>query len=266
LNTRLKSKLVVYVHGYFLRTSNKALWKIIATLSEKISLFLCKKADLIFVMNPKIKNALIARGFSADKLVVIGNGVEHDFIDSVKVTEKRFDGCFCGRIVEKKGVYDLVEIWERVLKYFPESKLVIIGDGLAYPDVVEVVKRKMLDKHIVLAGFVSEREKISLMKSSRVFISPSYEESWGIAVSEAMVCGLSIVCYNLSEYDIFGNGIIKVGIGDKEEMAKAIIDLLADKNKQEALSAPVKEISAHMPNWDYISSKEMKDMKALLAH
>ena len=264
LRRRLKSKLVVYVHGFFLRTRNKALWRIIATFGEKISLFLCKRADLIFVVNTEIKDTLVAKGFPADKIVLTGNGVEHDFIDSIKVDEKRFDGCFCGRIVEKKGIYDLVEIWERVLKSFPKSKLVIIGDGPEYPNVVELVKRKGLDKCIVSTGFVSENEKISLIKSSKIFISPSYEESWGIAVSEAMACGLPIICYNLSAYKVFGDDIIKVGVGNKEEMTRAITDLLANKNKQEVLAAKTKKVVNNILNWDNLSAQQLKEINALV--
>jgi glycosyltransferase involved in cell wall biosynthesis len=266
LRKRLKSKFVVYVHHVIrpFRTYKQGMWSNISLLNEKISLFLCKKADLIFVVNPDIKDALIAKGFPADKIVITDNGVDHDLLDSVKVTEKRFDGCFCGRIVEKKGVYDLVEIWERVLKYFPESKLVIIGDGPAYSDVLEIVKNKGLNKSIKLIGFVPEKEKISLIKSSKIFVSPSYEEGWGIAVSEAMACGLAIVCYNLSAYKIFGDDIIKVGVGDKEEMAKAIVALLANKNKQESLAANAKEIVNNMLNWDNISAKQLKEINAVV--
>ena len=260
---RLKSKLVVYVHGFFLRTSNKALWKIIATLSEKISLFLCKNADLVFVVNSEIKDSLIAKGFRADKMVIIDNGIEQEFIDSIRVDEKKFDGCFCGRIVEKKGVYDLLDVWEMVLKKFPDSKLVIIGNGSDYSRVVQIVKNKALDKSVMLTGFVSETEKISLIKSSKIFVSASYEESWGIAVSEGMACGLAVVCYNLSAYNIFGDAIIKVNVGNKEQMADAITDLLADNNKQKTLASDAKEIVAKMLNWDKISEEELKEINSL---
>jgi glycosyltransferase involved in cell wall biosynthesis len=264
LRLRLKSKLVVYVHGIFLRDETKGIWRDVATLSEKISLFLCRKADLIYVVNPRIKDTLVARGIKTDKLIVTGNGVEHGLIDSVKVTEKRFDGCFCGRLVEKKGVYDLIEIWEGVLKCFPESKLVIIGNGSAYNDLSTIIKNRALEKNIILTGFITEEQKRSAIKSSRVFISPSYEESWGIAVSEAMACGLAVVCYDLSAYNIFGNGLVKIRLGDKEGMVKAIVSLLKDKDKQEAFAANAKRIVINLLDWDNISTEELKQINNLL--
>ena len=204
--------------------------------------------------------ALAPKGFDINKIVITGNGVEGDFIDSVKVNEKGFDGCFCGRLVEKKGVYDLVEIWEKVLKSFPESKLVIIGDGQEYDNISKIVKNKSLEKNIILTGFISEEQKRYTIESSKVFISPSYEESWGIAVSEAMACGLPVVCYNLSAYKMFGDGIIKEVVGNKEGMANTIIGLIGDKDWQESLAATAKKMITDLLDWENISKNELKEI------
>jgi glycosyltransferase involved in cell wall biosynthesis len=264
LNSK-KSKLVVYVHHILrpFRSYKQGIWSNINLLNEKISLRLCKKADLVFVVNPEIKDALIAKGFDADKIVLTDNGVEHNFIDSVKVNEKRYDGCFCGRIDPKKGVYELVEIWEQVLKSFPESKLVIIGDGPVYFDVMRRVKNKALDKNITFTGFLSGERKISTIKSSKIFVSPSYEEGWGIAVSEAMACGLAVVCYNLSAYKIFGNGIIKVEVGNKKGISQCVVDLLICDNKRIDLARQGKELVYKMSNWDDISAQQLRVIRKL---
>jgi glycosyltransferase involved in cell wall biosynthesis len=273
LKTRLRSKLIVYVHHILrsFRTYEQGrgvnLWSNVNLLNEKISLFLCKKADLIFVVNPEIKNGLVAKGFQADKIVITGNGIEHDLINSVRVNEKKFDGCFCGRIHTKKGIFDLIDVWEQVLKSFPESKLVIVGNGPEYPDLLKMVKNKGLDQSIILTDILFGERKISVIKSAKIFVSPSYEEGWGIAVGEAMACGLAVVCYNLSAYKIFGDDIIKVGVGNKEEMAKAVTNLLADKNKQQSLATNAKETVAEMLNWDNISTEQLKEItKLLLTH
>ena len=267
LRKRLKSKLVVYVHHILrpFRSYKQGIWSNMNLINEKISLFLCKRADLIFVVNTDIKDTLVAKGFPADKIVLTGNGVEHDFIESVKVDEKRFDGCFCGGIDAKKGVYDLVDVWEKVLKSFPNSRLEIIGDGPAYHDLIKTTKNKGLDNNIIFTGFLFGERKISAIKSSKIFISPSYEEGWGIAVSEAMACGLPIICYNLSAYKVFGEDIIKVDVGNKEEMAKAIIDLLANKDKQEVLAAKTKKVVNNILTWDNLSTEQLKEITKLLA-
>jgi glycosyltransferase involved in cell wall biosynthesis len=265
LRLRRRSKLVVYVHHIIrsFRTYGHGTWTNISLLNEKIGLHLTKYADLIFVVNDDVKENLISKGFQADKIFVTGNGLEQETIDSVKVNTKEFDGCFCGRLTAIKGVYDLLCLWERVVKLFPQSKLVIIGHGPEYCELLRRVKTRRLDKNIVLTGFIPEQNKFSLIKSSRIFISASYEEGWGIAVSEAMACGLAVVCYDLSAYNIFGNSIIKVNVGNKEEMIQTIISLLTDENKRILLANKAKEVS-RLLNWDDISITELKEINNLL--
>ena len=264
LQRRLKSKLVVYVHHILqsFRTQEQGIWSKISLLNERISLSLCKKADLIFVVNSDVKNALINNGFSADRIVTTYNGLEHQFIDSIKVNMKKFDACFCGRLVKSKGVYDLLDVWEIVLRSFPKSRLVIIGHGPEYNKLLEIIKSKSLDKNIILTGFLSEDLKIFVMKSSKIFVSASYEEGWGIALSEAMACELAVVCYDLPAYKMYGDAIVKVHIGNKESLARTVIGLLGDVNSLDTLATNAKEASKLL-NWEQISIQELKQITSI---
>ena len=42
-----------------------------------LAYLLCKTADLIFVVDSDVRDALIDNGFRADKIFMTGNGVEH---------------------------------------------------------------------------------------------------------------------------------------------------------------------------------------------
>jgi glycosyltransferase involved in cell wall biosynthesis len=259
-----KSKVVVYIHHLFrsARSYRMGLWHIFSLLSERISLFLCKKADLIFVTNDTIRIALANKGFNDEKIFVTRNGIEYNFINSVKQEDKKFDGCFCGVLDKRKGVYDLLDIWQKVITHFPVAKLVVIGKGPESTRLTNEIKNKNLQENITLTGYLPEDQKISVMKSSKTFIFPSYEEGWGIALSEAMACGLPAVCYRLAAYDVFGDGIIKVDVGNKEIMASAVIDLLANQTKQKSLGDRAKEATRSL-DWDDIATEELKEMSRL---
>jgi glycosyltransferase involved in cell wall biosynthesis len=268
LRTRIKTKLVVYVHHILrsFRTYNLGISSNLSLLNEKIGLFLCRKtADLIFVVNSDTKNALIARGFDSDKIFVTSNGVEYEFISSVRPGLRKFEGCFCGRLFKRKGIYDLVEVWERVLKYFPESKLMIIGHGPEQYKLIDLVKNKALDRSIIITGYLPEEEKISAFKSCKIFISPSYEEGVSIAVDEAIACGLPIVCYDLPSYKGSSEAMIRVEKGNREAMARAIVDLLSDDSKLAALGVNARQSFGRL-DWKNVSSLELKEIDKLLDH
>jgi glycosyltransferase involved in cell wall biosynthesis len=259
-----ESKLVIYIFHLFssARSYSGGVWNIFALLSERISLFLCNKADLIFVDNNIIKIALVSKGFDAKKIFVTRNGIEYDFINSIQGGEKRFDGCFCGNLDKRKGVYDLIEVWQKIVACFPVAKLVVIGRGPESIRLTKEIENKKLQNNVILAGYLPEDQKISIMKSSRVFIFPSYEEGWGIALSEAMACGLPAVCYRLAAYDVFGNGVIKVEIGNKETMADAVFDLLSNQTKQKNLGDRAKEATRSL-DWDDIAAEEFREISKL---
>jgi len=265
LRKKLKTKLAVYVFHIFhsFRSYKGGFWSSLSLISEKMSLFLCRKADLIFVDNESIKDDLILRGFKGDRIFVTQNGVEHEFIDSVKIGGKQFDACFCGSIDKRKGIYDLIHVWQSVLQRFPNSKLVIIGEGSEYRNLLKIITDEKLEKNVILTGYLSEEQKISTMKSSKLFIFPSYEEGWGIAVTEAMACGLAVLCYDLEAYTAFADGIIRIQVGNKEILAETVFDLLSDKNKQQDASLKAREASKHL-NWDRIAEIELQQINNLV--
>jgi len=226
-------------------------------LNEKLSLFLCKRsADAILAISDETKDFLVFHGFDSNRITIIRNGVDHDLINSVKVKEKKYQASFCGRLVKRKGVYDLLEIWERVLKFFPDSKLVLMGQGLEYDGLREAISRNGWEKNIILTGYVPDNEKIAFFKSSEIFIFPSYEEAWGIAITEAMACGLPVVCYNLPAYNSLKDGIIKLNLGDKELITKSIIDLLHDDKKRMVLANAASEEGKKL-DWHDIAKEEL---------
>jgi glycosyltransferase involved in cell wall biosynthesis len=82
-------------------------------------------------------------------------------------------------------------------------------------------------------GFLPEKDKIATLKSSRVFLFPSYEEGWGIVVAEAMACGLPVIAYDLPAYrEIFHAGMLRVPVGSVAKFADATKAVLRDEEKR----------------------------------
>jgi glycosyltransferase involved in cell wall biosynthesis len=259
LRRRYNSKLVVYNHGTLrhYRSYNQGLRSNLMLLNEKISLSLCKRsADAIFAINNETKEFLVLQGFDSNKITITRNGVDHELFSTINPNTEQYEASFCGRLVKRKGVYDLLEIWEELLKYLPLSRLVIIGQGQEFKGLKDAIRTKSLDKNVVLTGYVSEAEKIALFKSSKIFIFPSFEEAWGIAITEAMTCGLPVVCYDLPAYNLLKKGIIKLHIGNKELMTSSIINLLSDDIRRTKLSEEALQESKKF-YWNSISNEEL---------
>ena len=98
------------------------------------------------------------------------------------------------------------------------------------PDLKKyLIKKNFNGKKIVITGNAVETD---LIKSSKIFIFPSYNESFGIALLEAVSCGLPSFAYNLKAYkQIYKNNeVLTFPIGDFKKMALSIIKTLSNKD------------------------------------
>jgi glycosyltransferase involved in cell wall biosynthesis len=139
---------------------------------------------------------------------------------------------FLGRIAPKKGVPLLVEAFKATAASFPTAHLVIagpddegIGRGLS-----TLIADSGLGDRISFVGAVTGSAKRALLQRSNVFVLPSADESFGVAVAEAMAVGCPVVVSpEVAIKDVVrtsGAGV--VAERDPAALAEAIATILAD--------------------------------------
>ncbi len=142
----------------------------------------------------------LRKGSKAD-ITIVPNGIElarynpdtvksyQEFDDDVKTI------LYIGRLEKRKGVDYLLRAYEEIKSWESSTKvrLVIAGDGPKMRSLKNYVAQFAIeDVHFL--GFVSEDDKLSLLKTCDVFCSPAiYGESFGIVLLEAMAMGAPIV-------------------------------------------------------------------------
>jgi glycosyltransferase involved in cell wall biosynthesis len=108
---------------------------------------------------------------------------------------EKYEGLYLARLAINKGILRLVDIWRFGVANFPSATLGIIGTG--NPHTVRMLEHKIQRAHlwhsIKILGFLNDSRKCSVLESGKVFVYPSYEESFGIVIIEAMTCGLPVV-------------------------------------------------------------------------
>ena len=266
-----RSKSVIYFHALIppptLRQYQSVLPNILVWFSEQISLTVAKKiGSFIFIGSADVDH-LVVIGWPRNQIGIIYNAIDHDRVNRTAPSSDRYDACFVGRIAPTKGVIDLVTVWGIVCEVIPNAKLVIVGGGGSQEyntKLLNSIKEHNLGDEIVCMGSVPENEKFRLLKSSRVFIFPSYEEGWGITICEAMACGLPTVAYDLPAYRYaFQQSIVTVPIGDKRQLAKETIKIF--RNVELSKNLKSKSITqASKYNWDFIALKEIQAIACLL--
>ena len=100
---------------------------------------------------------------------------------------------FVGRLVEEKGIFDLVEAYSRLsADTRHEIGLVFVGDGPAR-DQISVRTARISPGSVRTLGFLQRDDLAQIYPLADALVFPTYSDAWGLVVNEAMACGLPVI-------------------------------------------------------------------------
>jgi glycosyltransferase involved in cell wall biosynthesis len=178
---------------------------VVARLSTHLESFFYQTADCIVTVTPGIRERLVARGFSADKIKVVTNGVDVRMFkpskrDSAVWRNAEVDGKFVVTYAGTHGVaHGLEAILEAaaILKGHKSIRLVFAGDGSEKDRLVQLKLDRDLD-NVVFVGMRPKREMPSIWAASDVCLIslrdvPVFRAALPTKMFEGMACGLPIL-------------------------------------------------------------------------
>jgi glycosyltransferase involved in cell wall biosynthesis len=142
------------------------------------------------------------------------------------------------RLSDVKGHLYLIRAMQKVIKIFPNTKLLIVGQGKMYAQLIKETYALNIKDKVV---FISQADNINEMLSAMdVFVMPSLQEGLGLALMEAMAQGLPVVGSAVGGIKTLiqdkVNGLL-VSPANVEELAQAILKLLPDSQQRVVLGA-----------------------------
>ena len=99
---------------------------------------------------------------------------------------------FVGRLIEEKGVFDLLEAFAAVRRHL-RCQLVIAGEGPDEPSLRSRVSALGLQDDVSFLGYVAGERLSTLYSEATFFVFPSWDEGFPTVLAEAMDAGLAIV-------------------------------------------------------------------------
>ncbi len=211
--------------------------RFLAWFFYRISLFLIRRADCIFVISKDLQEYLLKKGFPRKKIVISANGIDNELIKKARPDLRyNIDALFMGRINETKGIYDMLKVLDLVCRKHPHFQLAIMGDGdeATKKQFKKKIKEMNLENNVKFLGFRSGIEKFNILKSAKCFwfLSVSESESFGVALLEAVVSGIPAFAYDLPQFDwLYPDGEVNIlPKGDYQAMARQVIELFEKGN------------------------------------
>ncbi len=146
------------------------------------------------------RRRLMAAGYPAERISLVPNGVDHALITSVPPAEASSDLIYVGRLLPHKRVDLLLAAVRRLREKHPHITLAIVGDGPERSRLERLADELGVAPAVCFTGrLASSTEVYARLKSSRVFVTASQREGFGIAAVEAWACGLPVVVCEGSE-------------------------------------------------------------------
>lgn len=190
---------------------------------------------------------MVWNGASRDRVVLLPQAIDNEFFGAraesataERETLKRdldLAGrrvvLYVGQFTERKGMLPLLDAFRTVAASNPNAALLMVGNG---PLKQELMRRRDafgLNDRIVIIDFVQKPELPRYYAAADVFVLPSYYDTYGVVVNEAMACGLPIVTSDHvgAAHDLVQEGVngMIVPAGDANALAGALERLLQDE-------------------------------------
>jgi len=163
-----------------------------------------KSADKVIAISQEVAsfcNQLAKRKNTCQ--TVIHRGINIETIDRVPPSQdlrKKYSNkiiiTFVGRIIDGKGIKDLIKAIQAITTSRQINKKIIcliIGSGPQEKSLQKIIQENYLNKYIKLLGSKKHNEVIAILKSSDIFVNPSYTEGLPTSVLEAATCGKAII-------------------------------------------------------------------------
>jgi len=147
---------------------------------------------------------------------------------------------FVGRQDSSKGVPTLIEAMHNVWRCFPDAVLLLAGQSAHRGEKVsemldELGEENRVRPRLVLIDDFDQRDAASIMDACDLLVLPSVEESFGLVMIEAWMCGKPVIGADIaSTRCIIDNGVDgwTAKPFDVADLANRILDLLADPAKR----------------------------------
>ena len=181
--------------------------------------------------------AELMQHFRSDKIHVVPNGVDTDFFKS-DIEPKFRKGApqflFVGNLYEHKNVDELILALEVLLREFPKAFLQIVGNGLMYEHLKNLVTELGLENNVELVGRVSSFELPYYYASCDVYVTASRWELFGLPLLEAMACGKPVVASSIpSHVELLTKSAAGeiYQVGDVASLCKKMIEVYEESKK-----------------------------------
>ncbi len=209
--------------------------------------------DQVITVTDLLRREVVSRlNLASDRVITIHNGISiEDFYrpasrdpvrQSLGIASEEFVVSYVGRLVEGKGLEDLLQAATQVLAKHQRSRFLFVGQGALGVSLKRLAEKLNIVSEVMFTGFRDDIPQI--LAGSDVLVLPSLSEGLPLCLLEGMAAGKAIVAtqvggiVELLESSVTG---LTVPAQHPQALAEAIISLLENQNEREEMGRRARE-------------------------
>lgn len=151
---------------------------------------------------------------------------------------------FIGRLLYWKGLQLVLRAMPEVLRYIPNARLKIIGQGRDARWLKRVAEECGVAAHVDWVSQLPHQEIAAAYRGHAAFVFPSLHDSGGMVVLESLAAGLPVICLACGGPGVFVDSSCGIVIDSQQSeeavqqsLAGAMIRLATDPSLRDSLAA-----------------------------
>jgi glycosyltransferase involved in cell wall biosynthesis len=269
------------LHGFYFHDDMKPAPRRFYIWMERIA---ARCSDTILSQNTEDMATAVKERIASPELIKwLGNGIDVHRFDRRRLSDQTLDALreeigiepdalvigFVGRLVEEKGILELLEAAPKVLAAFPSARFLIVGpyddekpDALR-PDVAE---RFGVSEQCRFLGMRHDLPELYALMD--LFVLPSHREGFPRTPMEASAMGVPAVvtdirgCREAVEHGV--NGLL-FPVHDSDALAEAIISLLRDDSRRASMGAAGRRMAEERFDEQKVFDRVLSEYERLLS-
>jgi glycosyltransferase involved in cell wall biosynthesis len=214
---------------------------------SRIEKYNLKNADFAIAGNKQAQEILKRKGYQNEIAVIPQFGVDYEFFCKMKnsdireklnIEKDRFVVGFIGRLVEEKGILDLIDA---VSGLKDDVILLLIGSGPLQRKILHKAKKLGIEDRVTIIGHVPSLEIPQYMNSLDCLVLPSvtrsnWKEQFGRVLIEAMSCEVPVIGSSSGEIpNLLGDAGMIFQEGEVDDLIEKLNLLMRDRETRKSL-------------------------------